>query len=38
MLKMFLIYYAVDIVVFAENASDLQHNLNILHDYCTKWK
>jgi len=38
MLKMFLILYADDIVVFAKNSSDLQHNLNILHDYCTKWK
>jgi len=38
MLKMVLILYADDIVIFAKNASDLQHNLNILHDYCTKWK
>ena len=29
MLKMFLILYADDIVIFAKNASDLQHNLNI---------
>jgi len=31
-LKMFLILYADDIVLFADNADDLQHNLNVLHE------
>jgi len=35
---MFLILYADDIVLFADNAVDLQHNLNVLHEYCQKWK
>ena len=35
---MFLILYADDSVLFAENADDLQRNLNVLHEYCQKWK
>jgi len=37
-LKMFLILYADDIVLFADNAEDLQHNLNVLYEYLQKWK
>ena len=38
MFKMFLILYADDIVIFANNAEELQSNLNMLHDYCQRWK
>ena len=31
---MFLIFYADDIVLFADTADDLQHTLNVLHEYC----
>jgi len=37
-LKMFIILYADGIVLFADNAEDLQHDLNVLHEYCQKWK
>ena len=30
--------YADDITIFSESASGLQNGLNILHDYCQKWK
>ena len=38
LLKLFLILYADDIVIFSESASGLQNGLNVLHDYCQKWK
>ena len=38
MLKLFLLLYADDIVIFAENENDLQHGLNLLANYCDKWK
>ena len=38
LLKLFLLLYADDIVLFSESASGLQNCLNILHDYCQKWK
>ena len=38
MLKLFLLIYADDIVLFAESALDLQSGLDILKDYCDKWK
>ena len=37
-LKIFLLLYADDIVIFAESADDLQNGLDILYDYCQKWK
>ena len=37
-LKLFLLLYADDIVIFSESATGLQNGLNILHDYCNKWK
>ena len=38
MFKLFLLLYADDITVFAETAVGLQNGLNILHEYCSKWK
>ena len=38
LLKLFLLLYADDIIIFSESASGLQNGLNILHDYCQKWK
>ena len=33
-LKVFLLLYADDIVIFADSADDLQNSLDILYDYC----
>ena len=30
--------YADDIVIFAKTSEEMQHNINILHDYCNRWK
>ena len=38
MLKLYLLMYADDIVVFSETSDGLQKGLNILTDYCEKWK
>ena len=38
MFKLFLFLYADDIVIFANNSEDLQNSLDLLHDYCSKWK
>ena len=35
-LKIFLLLYADDIVIFAESADDLQSGLDILYNYCQK--
>ena len=37
-LKLFLLLYADDIVIFSETAEGLQSGLNILCDYCQRWK
>ena len=37
-LKLFLLIYADDIVIVSETHSDLQQGLNILSDYCQRWK
>ena len=36
--KLFLILYADDIVLFAKNAVELQDSLNLLSEYCERWK
>ena len=36
--KLFLVLYADDIIIFANNAEELQHNLNVFHEYCKRWK
>ncbi len=38
MIKLFLLLYADDIIIFSESAEGLQNGLNILFDYCQKWK
>ena len=38
MLKLLLLLYADDIAIISEAKEDLQHGLNILKDYCDKWK
>ena len=36
--KLFLLLYADDIVIFANNSEQLQGSLNLLSDYCSRWK
>ena len=38
MFKLFLLLYADDITIFAETSDGLQKGLDILTDYCTRWK
>jgi hypothetical protein len=38
MLKLYLLMYADDIVIFSYTAENLQNGLNILSDYCNRWK
>ena len=37
-LKIFLLLYADDIIIFAESADDLQNGLDIPYDYCQYWQ
>ena len=36
--KLFLLFYADDAVIFAESAEELQNGINILFRYCNRWK
>ena len=38
MLKIFLLLYADDIIIFARSAEELQNNLDHLHEYCNRYK
>lgn len=38
LLKLFLLLYADDIVIFAETEKGLQQGLHVLHSYCERWK
>ena len=38
MLKLFLLLYADDILLFANDKENLQLSLNILENYCKMWK
>ena len=38
MLKLFILLYADDIVLFGNSASELQNSIDILEEYCQKWK
>ena len=37
-LKLFVLLYADDIVIFSESSEDLQKGLDILYEYCQRWK
>ena len=36
--KIFLLFYADDAVIFATSADQLQTGINAFHEYCKKWK
>ncbi|MCG8033307.1 MAG: reverse transcriptase family protein, partial [Candidatus Thiodiazotropha taylori] len=38
MFKMFMLLYADDIVLFSSSAEELQKGLDLLSDYCKRWK
>ena len=38
MLKLYLLLYADDIVIFSNTSEGLQNGLDILSEYCSKWK
>ena len=38
MLKLCLLLYADDIVIFSETDMGLQHGLDLLQEYCLRWK
>lgn len=38
MLKIVLIFNAEYIVIFGNSGTELQHTLDLLFDYCYKWK
>ena len=38
MLNMFVLLYADDTIVLAENACELQKALDVVHDYCGMYK
>lgn len=38
LIKLFLLLYADDIILFAASAEELQMSLDILHDYSNRWK
>ena len=37
-LKIFVLLYADDTVIFSENETDLQHALDVFEDYCSEWR
>lgn len=38
MLKVFLLLYADDIVIFSPDENGLQKGLDVLHGYCLRWE
>ena len=38
MFKIFMLLYADDIVIFSKSAEELHESLNLLVDYCNRWK
>lgn len=38
MLKLYLLLYADDIVIFSNTSEGLQNGLDVLSEYCSKWK
>ena len=37
-MKILLLFYADDVVIFSESAQGLQSGINSLHEYCNRWK
>ena len=37
-LKVFLLLYADDTVIFSDNELDMQHALYVFENYCSEWK
>jgi len=37
-LKLLLLLYADDIILFAKDAQELQYSLDVLEDYCKRWR
>ena len=37
-IKLFLLLYAGDITIFSETAVGLQSGLNVLYNYCQRWR
>ena len=37
-IKLFLLFYADDITLFSETVDGLQSGLNVLYNYCQKWR
>ena len=37
-IKLFLLLYADNIVIFSESAVGLQHGLDLLQEYCQRWR
>ena len=37
-IKLFLLLYADDITIFSETAVGLQSGLNVLYNYCQRWR
>ena len=38
LVKLFLILYADDIVIFAKSSEELQKSLDGMQEYCNRWK
>ena len=36
--KLFLLFYADDVVIFAESAEELQNGIDVIFKYCNRWK
>ena len=36
--KVFIILYADDIVIFSNTAEELQNSIDLLSEYCKRWK
>ena len=37
-LNLLILLYADDTVLFSESKEDLQRSLDLLHDYCVRWR
>ena len=37
-LKLFMLFYSEDAIIFPESAEELQNGINLLFRYCSRWK